>query len=94
MARYVLRVEPIAGRPAPDTAATPARELRETRQRVTRFTPASGDTQFDSRRQGDGQAEQRQSDLSSEIDHALLPAFITVALGLPVTALGAIDGVA
>jgi MFS family permease len=33
-------------------------------------------------------------DLSSEIYHALLPAFITVALGLPVTALGAIDGVA
>ena len=33
-------------------------------------------------------------DLSSEIYHALLPAFITIALGLPVTALGAIDGVA
>ena len=33
-------------------------------------------------------------DLSSEIYQSLLPAFITVALGLPVTALGAIDGVA
>jgi MFS family permease len=33
-------------------------------------------------------------DLSSEIYHALLPAFITVALGLPAVALGAIDGVA
>ena len=33
-------------------------------------------------------------DLSSEIYHALLPAFMTVMLGLPVTALGAIDGVA
>ena len=33
-------------------------------------------------------------DLSSEIYHALLPAFITLALGLPATALGAIDGVA
>ena len=33
-------------------------------------------------------------DLSSEIYHALLPAFITMVLGLPVTALGAIDGVA
>ena len=33
-------------------------------------------------------------DLSSEIYHALLPAFITIALGLPATALGAIDGVA
>ena len=33
-------------------------------------------------------------DLSSEIYHALLPAFITVALGLPVLALGAIDGIA
>src|SRR5947208_2133526 len=32
-------------------------------------------------------------DLSSEIYHALLPAFITMVLGLPVTALGAIDGV-
>ncbi len=33
-------------------------------------------------------------DLSSEIYHALLPAFITVTLGLPVLALGAIDGIA
>jgi MFS family permease len=33
-------------------------------------------------------------DLSSEIYHALLPAFITVTLGLPAAALGAIDGVA
>jgi MFS family permease len=33
-------------------------------------------------------------DLSSEIYHALLPAFITMTLGLPVTALGAIDGIA
>jgi MFS family permease len=33
-------------------------------------------------------------DLSSEIYHALLPMFITITLGLPVTALGAIDGVA
>ncbi|HEX3423831.1 MAG TPA: MFS transporter [Sphingomicrobium sp.] len=33
-------------------------------------------------------------DLSSEVYHALLPAFITMVLGLPVTALGAIDGVA
>jgi len=33
-------------------------------------------------------------DLSSEIFHALLPAFVTVVLGLPATALGAIDGVA
>ena len=33
-------------------------------------------------------------DLSSEIYHALLPAFMTIVLGLPVTALGAIDGVA
>ena len=32
-------------------------------------------------------------DLSSEIYHALLPAFITVVLGLPVLALGAIDGI-
>lgn len=32
-------------------------------------------------------------DLSSEIYHALLPAFVTVALALPVAALGAIDGV-
>ena len=33
-------------------------------------------------------------DLSSEVYHALLPAFITIVLGLPVTALGAIDGIA
>jgi MFS family permease len=33
-------------------------------------------------------------DLSSEIYHSLLPAFITIVLGLPATALGAIDGVA
>jgi len=33
-------------------------------------------------------------DLSSEIYHSLLPAFITLVLGLPATALGAIDGVA
>ena len=33
-------------------------------------------------------------DLSSEIYHALLPAFVTIVLGLPVTALGAIDGIA
>ena len=33
-------------------------------------------------------------DLSSEIYHALLPAFVTLVLGLPVTALGALDGVA
>jgi MFS family permease len=33
-------------------------------------------------------------DLSSEIYHALLPVFITWVLGLPVLALGAIDGVA
>ncbi len=33
-------------------------------------------------------------DLSSEIYHALLPVFVTVTLGLPVVALGAIDGVA
>lgn len=33
-------------------------------------------------------------DLSSEIYHALLPLFITVTLGLPVLALGAIDGIA
>jgi MFS family permease len=32
-------------------------------------------------------------DLSSEIYHALLPAFLTVTLGLPVVALGAIDGI-
>ena len=33
-------------------------------------------------------------DLSSEIYHALLPAFVTMVLGLPATALGAIDGIA
>src|SRR3954452_24932107 len=33
-------------------------------------------------------------DLSSEIYHALLPAFVTLTLGLPATTLGAIDGVA
>lgn len=33
------------------------------------------------------------TDLSSEIYHALLPAFITVTLALPAVALGAIDGV-
>ena len=33
-------------------------------------------------------------DMSSEIYHALLPAFVTVTLGLPVIALGAIDGIA
>ena len=33
-------------------------------------------------------------DLSSEVYHALLPAFITLVLGLPATALGAIDGTA
>jgi len=33
-------------------------------------------------------------DLSSEIYHALLPLFMTVTLGLPVTAVGAIDGIA
>jgi len=33
-------------------------------------------------------------DLSSEIYHALLPLFMTVTLGLPVAAVGAIDGVA
>ena len=31
-------------------------------------------------------------DLSSEIYHALLPAFLTITLGLPVAAMGAIDG--
>ena len=31
-------------------------------------------------------------DLSSEIYHALLPAFLTVTLGLPVAAMGALDG--
>ena len=33
-------------------------------------------------------------DLSSEIYHALLPAFLTVTLGLPVATMGAIDGIA
>jgi MFS family permease len=33
-------------------------------------------------------------DLSSEIYHSLLPVFITSVLGLPVVALGAIDGIA
>src|SRR4051794_4982076 len=33
-------------------------------------------------------------DLSSEIYHALLPAFVTMVLGLPATALGPIDGIA
>ncbi|QIK80068.1 MFS transporter [Sphingomonas piscis] len=33
-------------------------------------------------------------DLSSEIYHSLLPVFITVTLGLPAAALGAVDGVA
>ena len=33
-------------------------------------------------------------DLSSEVYHALLPVFVTVTLGLPATALGAIDGLA
>ena len=33
-------------------------------------------------------------DLSSEIYHALLPLFLTVTLGLPVAAVGAIDGIA
>lgn len=33
-------------------------------------------------------------DLSSEIYHSLLPAFVTIVLGLPASALGAIDGVA
>jgi MFS family permease len=32
-------------------------------------------------------------DLSSEIYHSLLPAFVTSVLGLPATALGAIDGI-
>jgi MFS family permease len=32
-------------------------------------------------------------DLSSELYHALLPAFVTLVLGLPATALGAIDGI-
>lgn len=34
------------------------------------------------------------TDLSSEIYHSLLPAFVTVTLALPAVALGAIDGVA
>ena len=33
-------------------------------------------------------------DLSSEIYHALLPAFLTITLGLPAAAMGAIDGIA
>jgi MFS family permease len=33
-------------------------------------------------------------DLSSEIYHALLPAFLTITLGLPVAAMGALDGFA
>lgn len=33
-------------------------------------------------------------DLSTEIYHALLPAFLTLVLGLPATALGAVDGIA
>ncbi len=33
-------------------------------------------------------------DLSSEVYHALLPAFVTVTLALPAVALGAIDGIA
>ena len=33
-------------------------------------------------------------DMSSEVYHALLPAFLTVTLGLPVLAMGAIDGIA
>jgi len=33
-------------------------------------------------------------DLSSEIYHALLPAFLTITLGLPVVAMGALDGIA
>jgi MFS family permease len=33
-------------------------------------------------------------DLSSEVYHSLMPVFVTVTLGLPATALGAIDGVA
>ncbi|HET9811414.1 MAG TPA: MFS transporter [Sphingomicrobium sp.] len=34
------------------------------------------------------------TDLSSEVYHSLLPAFITVTLGLPAVALGTIDGIA
>ena len=33
-------------------------------------------------------------DLSSEVYHSLLPVFVTLTLGLPATALGAIDGIA
>jgi MFS family permease len=33
-------------------------------------------------------------DMSSEIYHALLPAFLTITLGLPVAAMGALDGMA
>ena len=33
-------------------------------------------------------------DLSSEIYHSLMPVFVTITLGLPATALGAMDGVA
>ena len=33
-------------------------------------------------------------DISSDLYHALLPAFLTVTLGLPVVAMGAIDGIA
>ena len=33
-------------------------------------------------------------DMSSEIIHALLPAFLTVTLALPVAAMGALDGIA
>src|SRR6476469_778676 len=33
-------------------------------------------------------------DLSAATYHALLPAFVTIVLGLPATALGAIDGIA
>jgi MFS family permease len=33
-------------------------------------------------------------DMSSEVYHALLPAFVTITLALPATALGAIDGIA
>ena len=33
-------------------------------------------------------------DMSSEVYHALLPAFLTITLGLPVVAMGAIDGIA
>ena len=33
-------------------------------------------------------------DMSSEIYHALLPAFVTITLGLPIVVMGAIDGIA